>query len=241
MAKVKNGIFCLEGLWDNNLKKASSVKPILDLLKCTVGARYIYGNCATVEEFKNYLSKWVHKSYRDYPVLYIATHGEEGLAIIGSSKVPIEDIAEWLKGKCHNRIIIFGSCSTMAIHGAHLKTFLRDTGALAICGYRTEVDWIESTAFELILLSIMQENKIEGRGVEPIKKKADTWASNKSFKKLNFRMLTQKTVRSNIVYKAWQDCDDISRKDALGTCKNDCDYWHECPKRRKAMKNSIGL
>lgn len=57
----KNGIFCIEGPWDPNLKKRLSVKPILDLLTNYGGDSYIYRDCATREELYFYLKQWKEK------------------------------------------------------------------------------------------------------------------------------------------------------------------------------------
>jgi hypothetical protein len=50
-----------------------------------------------------------------------------------------------------------------------VKKFLDKTQALAICGYKNEVDWVPSTAFELLVLSLMQDNEFSGRGIASIK------------------------------------------------------------------------
>jgi hypothetical protein len=61
-----------------------------------------------------------------------------------------------------------------------LKAFLTTTGALAICGYRNDVDWVRSSAFELLLLSELQDNAFDGRGIRTIVHKCTTLA--KAFK-----------------------------------------------------------
>ena len=55
-----------------------------------------------------------------------------------------------LEGACKKRIIHFGSCGTLDIHGNRVRSFLQRTGALAVCGYKSEVDWMLSAAFEII-------------------------------------------------------------------------------------------
>jgi len=49
------GVFCLEGLWDNDLKKPPTVQPILALLHQGLGVPYIHRNCATGSEFEYFL------------------------------------------------------------------------------------------------------------------------------------------------------------------------------------------
>lgn len=59
------GIFCLEGLWETDLRKPSTVQPILAFLKQNAGISYIYRDCGTHEKFKFYLSKFPQSQYKD--------------------------------------------------------------------------------------------------------------------------------------------------------------------------------
>ena len=62
-------------------------------------------------------------------------------------------------------MIHFGSCGTLGQHGATINSFLNHTGAVAVCGYTNEVDWLDSTAFELLLLGSLQEYSFTKRGL----------------------------------------------------------------------------
>ncbi|MBN2461389.1 MAG: hypothetical protein JXB60_07250 [Candidatus Cloacimonetes bacterium] len=184
------GIFCIEGLWHDDLRKKNTVKPILELLELNSQIPFIYEGCATVEELKFYLIKWIERKYKNYPILYLAFHGQENAILVSNESYTLNDMALLLANKCSKKIIVFASCSTVNIDKRKLKTFLVKTGALAICGYRLVVPWIESTAFELLLLESMQENVFDGRGVESIRAKAKKIA--RMFQELQFRMVTLK-------------------------------------------------
>lgn len=184
------GIFCIEGLWENNLRQKSTVQPILDLLHLNEKIPYIYRDSATIEELEFYLKKWTQQAYKRYPILYLAFHGEENEIAPGRGNYSIDYLREVIKGKCENKIIIFASCSTVSIDKRRLKTFLKDTNALAICGYKNDVDWMISTAFELLLLSTMQENHFDGRGIEAICRKSLKIAQ--MFRDLEYRIVTNK-------------------------------------------------
>ncbi|MBN1889155.1 MAG: hypothetical protein JW850_14275, partial [Thermoflexales bacterium] len=147
------GIFCVEGLWDPDLKVRSSVRPLLELLQQVAGINYIHRNCATGQELEFYLGKWVQKKYKAYPILYVASHGVEYAITLGAESYSLDDLAGVLEGQCANRLIMMSSCSTLGIDKRYLKRFLERTEALAVCGYRTDVDWLRSAAFELLLLS----------------------------------------------------------------------------------------
>lgn len=186
---MKNkGIFCLEAKWYDDLKKRSSVKPILELLELNSRIPYIHADCATKAEFKFFLKKWALKKYGRYPILYLAFHGSENGIWISDKFVTLEEISTILQNRCSNRIILFASCSTINIETKDLKQFLKTTGALAICGYKLVVPWIQSTALELIILSTLQENIFDGRGIEAIKRKLDSLAD--MFQPLEFKIIT---------------------------------------------------
>jgi hypothetical protein len=184
------GIFCIEGLWENDLKQKSTVQPILDLLHLNEKIPYICRDSATIEELEFYLKKWTQKAYKKYPILYLAFHGEENEIVPGRRNYSMDDLRDLVKGQCKNKILIFASCSTVSIDKRKLKTFLKVTDALAVCGYKNDVDWMKSTAFELLLLSTLQENHFDGRGIDAIQRK--TVEISRMFKNLEYRIVTSK-------------------------------------------------
>jgi len=189
----KKNVFCLEGSWDANFKLKSSIEPVLNLLdKCQI-IKYIHKDCATRSEMEFYLNKWTHKQYDDYPILYLAFHGEQNLIHLQNSKITLEDITEILADKCKGRILIFGSCSTLNIDKRYIKKLLRATRALAVCGYGTDIDWVKSTANDLLIIEALQNNEFSLRGIDSIVAKVSDIA--KRFKELEFRMITQKELK----------------------------------------------
>jgi hypothetical protein len=186
------GVFCVEGLWDPDLRVRSTVRPLLELLRLNEEVDYIRRECATREELEFYLAKWTQKRYDAYPILYIASHGETSGIQLGSDLYTVEALGDLLAGKCANRVVMFSACSTLHMDKRRLKSFLTKTEALAVCGYRVDVDWMRSTAFELILFARMQQNEFSGRGIEAIKRASVKTAS--AFPDLKFRMLTVKDL-----------------------------------------------
>ncbi|MCF7793495.1 MAG: hypothetical protein K9N09_06140 [Candidatus Cloacimonetes bacterium] len=189
---MKKGIFCLEGLWYDDLRRRSTVKPILELLELNSDIPFLHSDCATKEEFDFYITKWKKHEYDGYPILYLAFHGLENGVLINDLPYTLEEMSNILEKKCRHRVIVFASCSTIRTDRRNLKRFLKKTRALAICGYRKEVPWIQATAFELMLLAAMQENALDGRGIEAIGKRIN--ATAKMFTDLDFLMLTNKEI-----------------------------------------------
>jgi hypothetical protein len=146
------GIFCLEGEWDRNLRNRESVSPLLDLLERLGIAQAIHRDVATRDEFFYYIKKWTQKAYPDYFILYLASHGDSGCLNLGKDTVSIGDLEKALDGKADGGVIYFGSCLTLVTDDELLKRFVKRTGAGVVVGYRTEIDWLEAAAFELLLL-----------------------------------------------------------------------------------------
>ena len=186
------GIFCIEGVWDRDLRKASSVRPSLELLRLNESIPYIHRECATGTELNFYLSKWPQKRYSAYPILYLASHGEEYGLALEDGFYSLDDIGEALGYKCEYRIVMISSCNTLGVDIRHLKRFLQNTNCLAICGYKADVEWMRSAAFELLLFSEMQANEFSGRGIDSIQEKVISLS--KSFLDLMFRMVTVKDL-----------------------------------------------
>ncbi len=186
--KQKKNIFCIEGLWDSDLRRKSTIEPILELLEANYDIKYIYKDCATREELLYLLDRWKMARYDTYPILYLATHGWERGLRFGGYDMWLRDLAAALGPTCRNRILVFASCKTLAGEEDPLRDFVDRTEALAICGYLNDVPWLRSTAFECLLLASMQANEFSRRGIDAIRRKAEEAASH--FPDVEFRMVT---------------------------------------------------
>lgn len=149
---------------------------------------YIARDCATREEFEYCVSKWTQRRYDAHPILYLASHGTQFTICLGAYDCGLEDLGTLLENKCRNRIIMFSSCETLQGDKRILIGFLRRTGALGVCGYQKQVDWMRSAAFELLLFSAMQDYEFSGRGITSISKRA--YEAARAFADLEFRMVT---------------------------------------------------
>ncbi len=167
----KKGIFCIEGLWEeHNIHDRSSVLPILDLLEKRNYCDYVYHDCATKEELEFLLNKWKLKSVQEkYPILYLAFHGEKACIFLNNKdKYYLNDLAGFLEQKCVGKVIYFGSCSTLNMDKRLINTFLNKTGAIAAIGYKSDIDWIQSTACDLFVFEALQTDKLDSKGIEKI-------------------------------------------------------------------------
>jgi hypothetical protein len=166
MTKPK-GVFCLEGSWalDGDLTDRFSVEQQLRMFESAEVCEVIHRDVATQDEFKYYLVEWLKKKYARYPLAYFAFHGARGNLTIGKTILTLETLATMIGPQgASDRILYFGSCSTMAVAEDKLKGFCRATGAKAIVGYTRRIDWLESAAFDCLLVPKL----IEPTRIRPI-------------------------------------------------------------------------
>jgi len=192
------GIFCIEGSWTGRIDKPMSVRPALELLGQwdPFNIPFSHRDVITRAEFEVYLKKWCQVgNQKKYPILYIALHGDTDELYLGDGRksentVTLDELEDMLSGQCHRRIIHLGSCGTMNVHGRRLNRFLRNTRALAVCGYCEDVLWLDSMAFELMVFGAMQLNSLTRPGAKAMSRRIfNKKKSGEMARSLGFRMV----------------------------------------------------
>ena len=173
-AGQKKGVFCLEADWWG-VRDKTSMEPVLRLLHTLRDCEtpYLHHDVGTREEFDFYLRKWTASSFASHPILYLGFHGEPGSILVGdgpSVQLGLAELARQLEGRCRGRVIHFGSCDTLDVHGRELNRFLEHTGALAVFGFKDEVDFLESASFELLLLGYLQQVSFTRTGMRRLQR-----------------------------------------------------------------------
>ncbi len=184
-ASRKEGIFCIEGLWDSDLRRHLSVQPMLHLLREAGDVPVIHRTAATLAEADYWLRRY--RRHRRFPILYLSAHGDRGVVCFEDGSLELSDLAEKLAGGCRNAVIHFGSCGTIGALAA-CRGLLRRTGALALTGYGTDVDWVESAALDLLLFGCLQDNAFDVSGAKAVKKRLLSDCGTLA-KRLKFRMI----------------------------------------------------
>jgi hypothetical protein len=160
MAKNKPpGIFCLEGEWYSSLADTTSVRPLLEVLSQTRDLKVIHRSVNNREGLERFLGQWAEKKYSAYRLGYFAFHGNRGEVAGTDWCVTLEEFGGMLSGDCSDKIVYFGACSTLRIPEARIQAFLHDTGVSCVAGFRKQIDWLESAAFELMLLAALARFK----------------------------------------------------------------------------------
>ena len=179
-------VFCLEGDWNLDLRNKSSIAAALEFLQTNCGVKYIHKNCGTRENLQYYLKLWKQKRYQDYTICYLAFHGHPETIKVGTEDVNLDELAEMLNGSCHNKIIHFGSCNTLDTDERNIRRFLDTTKALAVCGFKTDIDYLESSVFDMLLIENLQQYKDVSKVHTNMHKE-----HRRLVRKLDFRMLYQ--------------------------------------------------
>lgn len=154
------GVFCLEGEWYADLRSQQSIRPLLEFLEMSGMVKdVIYRDISTVEEFKNLVLRWTSKQYGKYPIGYWGFHGSPGTIHIGRSRLSFEHLGDLLEGRCRGKSIYLGACAVFDLPKKEIRDFRKRIGAKCICGYLEDVDWFESSAFDILLLDCLSYYK----------------------------------------------------------------------------------
>jgi hypothetical protein len=151
---LKN-IVCLESLWDGDLENRLSMQPVMELVARTTNAKFICLTCNTKAELKHNLS--LYGKMKAYGILVLAFHGDVGkIELPGHILVSLESLSDMMKRQFAGWIVHFATCDTVKVEDARMARFVEETGVTVVTGYTREVDWIEGSIMDLLLLRWIQ-------------------------------------------------------------------------------------
>ena len=178
MPARKRNIACLESMWDNRTENRSSVVPMLEVISRNWNARFSHLTCNTREELKynlNLLCK------RNYGILYFAFHGSPGKIHLHRDKITLQELAGMMNCRFSNWIIHFGTCATIRAE-KQITNFVAETNVSLVTGFTRVVDWIESSAFELLLFQAFHTYKSPKVVIRNVRQKYPDLAELTGFK-----------------------------------------------------------
>ena len=180
----KKNIFCLEGDWQRDLRDKSSIYAALVFLHSNVDVKYIYKQCGTRQNLQYYISEWKQKKYDAYSIGYLAFHGEAGSIQVGNKFISLDELGNMMEDSCQGRIIHFGSCKTLDTDDQTIIRFLEKTKAICVCGYQKDIDFVESSVFDMLLIEMFQKYK----NIANVQKDVDHYYKALA-KKLEFKLV----------------------------------------------------
>lgn len=160
-----NKIFCLETEWDqsmHDLKKKSTVLPLLDFLENAINIEYTFRQVATESDFNYYIDHLQQPSYKAYDLIYLCFHGQKKcICFADKTDLALMAFAEKEEnlGIFEGRNVHFGSCSTLKMREEDIKMFKQLTKARMITGYTKDVDLTSSFIFETWLMDAINRNE----------------------------------------------------------------------------------
>ena len=167
MTVGRRRICCVEGVYGyGDSGDEPSIKPMLELLSQWEYWPHVWERCRTVDQMKLFLAdSWSQSDYGS--VLYFASHGCPGRIELSSDEESIDLRAlartECLWGQCVGCYVHFSACNVLEDRAA-AENFLRETGAAAVSGYRTDVGWAENEKpalpLELMLFNELWETQV---------------------------------------------------------------------------------
>ncbi len=154
-------IYCIEGDWETDHRDQKSVRDALEFMKKVERIDYIYKQCHNKQDLNFLCKKSVGARYNSYSILYLAFHGSNDRLYIGerNNYIDLDTLANDLNGLASDKIIHFGSCSILRVHKSKIDRFLKNTGALAVSGYKKDTDFVEGTFMDMLFFSYCQMYK----------------------------------------------------------------------------------
>jgi hypothetical protein len=149
-------IACLESLWHTDLEDHWSVRPILEVVATIQDVKLAHLSCNTEPEFA-YNLKMLAKRRAD-GILYLAFHGGPGeLYLADDTAISLEALSEYMGTRFTDWTIHFGCCSTVRVEPERVQAFIEATRVKMVIGYTKDVDWIESSAMDLLIFQALQQ------------------------------------------------------------------------------------
>lgn len=151
-------VACLEGDWGGR-RDLRSVEPVLQILQANSSSETYFHKCNTNGEFEYHMDRIARLP--SFAILYLAFHGTSGRiqTYDDALDITLEDLANIMGDRFRGRIVHFGSCSTLNVDEDRIRAFLEATGVSAVTGFDSTVDWVESSAFDLLLFVMWQDYK----------------------------------------------------------------------------------
>jgi hypothetical protein len=154
-------ILCLETEWGINSAKRlndnASVRPMFEFIE-SLGVSVTHKTVATFQELRYYLSQMPKSMYSDYDIVYLAFHGEKGQIQLYEAKekntvvrmVSLEELSEMCSlGWLTDKVVMFGTCRTLAASESRVRDFMQKSGAALVAGYRKKVDFTHSSILDI--------------------------------------------------------------------------------------------
>jgi hypothetical protein len=159
---VPRKLVCLESSWDDRIFQTLSVKGFFESLSPLIRPPLLVAHrfVELLRHLSQYTRKpdgllWTDPVAYDAPVIYLAFHGSPGAIDTALERIGPGGLCDAFDGYGSVPVMIYlGSCSVLkGDAGKDLGTDLLETsGARALLGYATDVDWMNSLIVDMLFL-----------------------------------------------------------------------------------------
>ena len=147
------GIWVAEAYWSAATADSRTVRPIMEILSANDVATSVHRHMNDEQDLIKTLTTVGRRENDKYSTVYIASHGSPGTIDVGDDSISLTDLAGVLPGGIlDGKLVHFGSCSVLRDEDS-VSEFVSTTGARAATGFTTDVGWVESAAFDLLMLA----------------------------------------------------------------------------------------
>ena len=156
-------LVCLESYWNERMFETFSVKGFFEAMAplvrppLAVAHRFVDSGAGLEHYAKRGGVLWRQKELFDAPVFYLAFHGVPGGVKSMLERVGAERLCETFAGYGsggYRNLVYFAACNVLrGERGKRFaKQFLKASGARAVVGYTTPVNWMASLVADLLFL-----------------------------------------------------------------------------------------
>ena len=190
------GIYCLETDQWFGFKDRTSIEPVLRMLELYQKIDFRHRDVATESEFYYFLQTFLQPGFKNYPILYLGFHGygpeddqDACIELSDGTYITLKDLEACIDERYFGGVIHFGSCSVVDADNARLEKFVSNTGAVAVCGYRQDIEWLEAAAFEVLMLgTLFQQSGLTRESMKMFDQELEQLAPG-LYKRLGFRLV----------------------------------------------------
>jgi hypothetical protein len=161
-------ILVLESPWDNERVESTSVWPVVSEFSRVCGIKAYHQVFVDAASFRHWVEVFSADKSLKSKLLYIAAHGGQGRINGLRSRINSTTILESLREASGIKYVHFGSC--FFGNDDNLRSLMDEAPHLRwVAGYRRSVDWIESTAMDLMFWRRIAVRDDENEGMRTMK------------------------------------------------------------------------
>jgi hypothetical protein len=160
--KAPPKLVCLETYWNEKLFQTVSVKGFFDAMAplldppLTVAHRFVESDAGLAYYAKRPEGvMWRRRELFDAPIFYLAFHGRPAGVASTLGRIGAERLCETFAGYGgYRNLVYFAACNVLRGERGRqfARRFLQASGARAVIGYTTPVNWMASLVADLLFL-----------------------------------------------------------------------------------------